>query len=127
MSSIEQALDTKKEVIAKGKFIRMSPTKVERVLNQIRGKSFAEASKILTFMPYKSCETINKILVSAASNAKNKHNLAKKDLILKIAFVDKGPTLKRFRPRSQGRGFRIQKPTCHITLLLSPVESIFLF
>jgi large subunit ribosomal protein L22 len=122
MSSIEQVLDNKKEVTAKGKFIRMSPTKVERVLNQIRGKSFAQASKILTFMPYRSCDPINKILVSAASNAKNKYNLPKKDLILKSAFVDKGPTLKRFRPRAQGRGFQIHKPTCHITLLLSLAE-----
>ena len=73
-------------------------------------------------MPYKSCAPINKILVSAASNAKNKYNFDKKDLILKCAFVDKGPTLVRFRPRSQGRGFRIEKPTCHITLLLSFVE-----
>jgi large subunit ribosomal protein L22 len=122
MSSIEQALSIKKEFVAKGKFIRMSPRKVERVLNQIRGKDFAVASKILTFMPYKSCDPINKILVSAASNARNKYNLSKKDLFLKEAFVDKGPSLKRFRPRAQGRGFRIQKPTCHITLLLSAVE-----
>lgn len=122
MSSIEQVLNTNKEFVAKAKFIRMSPTKVERVLNQIRGKDFASATKILTFMPYKSCGPINKILFSAASNAKNQCDLSKKDLILKQAFVSKGPTLKRFRPRSQGRGFRIQKPTCHITLLLSTVE-----
>jgi large subunit ribosomal protein L22 len=122
MSSIEQVLNTNKEFVAKGKFIRMSPTKVERVLNQIRGKNFADASKILTFMPYKSCGPINKLLFSAASNAKDRSDLAKKDLILKQAFVSKGPVLKRFRPRSQGRGFPIQKPTCHITLLLSTVD-----
>ena len=102
MSSIEQTLNTKKEFVAKGRFIRMSPAKVERVLNQIRGKDFVLANKILTFMPYKSCDPINKVLISAASNAKNLSNLSKKDLILKEAFVDKGPTLKRFRPRSQG-------------------------
>nr|YP_007476231.1 ribosomal protein L22 [Diacronema lutheri]YP_009863752.1 ribosomal protein L22 [Pavlova sp. NIVA-4/92]AGE93730.1 ribosomal protein L22 [Diacronema lutheri]QKE31083.1 ribosomal protein L22 [Pavlova sp. NIVA-4/92] len=122
MSSIEQTLNTKKEFVAKGRFIRMSPAKVERVLNQIRGKDFVLANKILTFMPYKSCDPINKVLISAASNAKNLSNLSKKDLILKEAFVDKGPTLKRFRPRSQGRGFRIQKPMCHITLTLSTLE-----
>lgn len=122
MSSIEQVLDTKKEISAQGKFIRMSPTKVERVLNQIRGKSYSQASKLLTFMPYRSCQPINKILLSAASNAKNKYNISKKDLVLKSAFVDKGPTLKRFRPRSQGRGFKIQKPTCHITLSLSVAD-----
>lgn len=122
MSSIEQALNTNREFVAKGKFIRMSPTKVERVLNQIRGKDFASASKILAFMPYKSCGPINKILFSAAANAKDRCDLAKKNLILKQAFVSKGSTLKRFRPRSQGRGFKIQKPTCHITLLLSISE-----
>lgn len=122
MSSIEQALNTRKEFIAKAKFIRMSPTKVERVLNQIRGKDFAVASKILNFMPYKSCVSINKVLISAASNAKNLANLSKKELFLKEAFVDKGPTLKRFRPRAKGRGFSIQKPMCHITLLLSTVD-----
>jgi large subunit ribosomal protein L22 len=73
-------------------------------------------------MPYRSCDPINKILLSAASNAENKYNLAKKDLILAAAFVDKGPTLKRFRPRAKGRGFKIEKPTCHITLLLSSAE-----
>jgi large subunit ribosomal protein L22 len=122
MSSVEQLLDTKREVRAQGKFIRMSPTKVRRVLNQIRGKDFAEASKILKFMPYRSCEPVYKILLSAASNAKNKYNISKKDLVLKEAFVDKGPTLKRFRPRAQGRGFAIQKPTCHITLLVTSAE-----
>ena len=73
-------------------------------------------------MPYRSCEPVYKILLSAASNAKNKYNISKKDLVLKEAFVDKGPTLKRFRPRAQGRGFAIQKPTCHITLLLTSAE-----
>jgi len=122
MSSIEKVLDTKKEIGATGKFIRMSPTKVQRVLNQIRGKSFADACKLLKFMPYRSCEPVYKILMSAAANAKDKYNIPKKDLILKEAFVGQGPTLKRFRPRAQGRGFRIQKPTCHITLLLTSVD-----
>lgn len=121
MSSLDSVLDAK-IVSAKGKFIRMSPTKVQRVLNQIRGKSFSDASKILKFMPYRSCDPVYKILVSAAANARDKYNISKKDLILKEAFVDKGPTLKRFRPRAQGRGFRIEKHTCHITLFLAPVE-----
>ena len=121
MSSLENVLDAK-IVSAKGKFIRMSPTKVRRVLNQIRGKSFSQASKILKFMPYKSCDPVHKVLVSAAANAKDKYNISKKDLILKEAFVDKGRTLKRIRPHAQGRGFRIEKHSCHITLLLAPTE-----
>lgn len=122
MSSIDQVFDNKKEVGATARFVRMSPTKVQRVLNQIRGKDFAQASKILKFMPYKSCDPIYKVLVSAAANAKVKYNISKKDLVLKEAYVDKGPVLKRFRPRAQGRGFRIHKPTCHITLRLSSVK-----
>jgi large subunit ribosomal protein L22 len=122
MSSIDQVFDNKKEIGATARFVRMSPTKVQRVLNQIRGKDFAQASKILKFMPYKSCDPIYKVLVSAAANAKTKYNISKKDLILKEAYVNKGPVLKRFRPRAQGRGFKIQKPTCHITLRLTSVS-----
>ena len=74
---------------------------------------------ILEFMPYKPCITIKKLLKSAANNAVNHYGYTKKDLIIKEAFADKGPTLKRFQPRAQGRAFKIHKPTCHITLKLT--------
>jgi large subunit ribosomal protein L22 len=98
------------EVKAVAKYIRMSPTKVRRVLNQIRGKSYREALMILEFMPYSACEPVLQVLQSAAANAQ------KNELLVNKAFADPGPVLKRFRPRSQGRGFKILKPTCHITV-----------
>ena len=103
---------------ATSKYIRLSPNKVRRVLTQIRGKSYAEAIMMLTFMPYRPCVTIKKILQSAASNAINNSSQDKKQLIINEAFANSGPKLKRFQPRAQGRAFKIHKPTCHITLKL---------
>lgn len=101
-----------------GRYIRISPTKVRRVLDQIRGKSYKEALMILKFLPYKACDPICKVLNSAAANASNNLDLRKQDLYLKKVFADNGPTLKRIRPRAQGRGYKILKPTCHITIIL---------
>lgn len=107
------------ETKAVAKYIRMSPTKVRRVLNQIRGKSYKDALMILEFMPYSACEPVLQVLQSAAANAQNNNGLQKNELLINRAFADAGPVLKRFRPRSQGRGFKIQKPTCHITVCVS--------
>nr|YP_009314568.1 Ribosomal protein L22 [Liagoropsis maxima]SCW22822.1 Ribosomal protein L22 [Liagoropsis maxima] len=107
---------TNKEIRAVGKYLRLSPTKVSRVLNQIRGKSYQEAALILQFMPYKACISIQKILESAACNASNNQGINKKELKIRTAFVNQGPKMKRFQPRAQGRAFPIHKPTCHITL-----------
>jgi large subunit ribosomal protein L22 len=107
------------EVKAVAKYIRMSPTKVRRVLNQIRGKSYREALMILEFMPYAACDPILQVLQSAAANAQNNNGLQKNELLVNKAFANPGPVLKRFRPRSQGRGFKILKPTCHITVYVS--------
>lgn len=104
------------EVKASGKYLRLSAIKVSRILDQIRGKEYSEAILMLQFMPYKSCRSIKKILESAASNAEHNHGLDKKHLTVIQAFVNKGPTMKRFQPRAQGRAFPIHKPTCHITL-----------
>ena len=107
------------ETKAVAKYIRMSPTKVRRVLNQIRGKSYRDALMILEFMPYSACEPVLQVPQSAAANAQNNNGLQKNELLINRAFADAGPVLKRFRPRSQGRGFKIQKPTCHITVCVS--------
>jgi len=107
------------EVEAKAKYIRMSPTKVRRVLRSIQGRSYKEALMILEFLPYRCCSPIWKVLHSATSNAQNNYGLSKQDLYVKSAIVNKGKTLKRFRPRAQGRGFKIQKPTCHISITVS--------
>ena len=91
------------EVRAISKYVRMSPSKVRRVLRQIQGKTYPEALTLLEFMPYASCEPIIKVLRSAAANAKNNFGLDETNLIVKSAFANQGPTMKRFRPRAQGR------------------------
>lgn len=106
-----------KEVKAIGKYLRLSTHKTRRILNQIRGKKYKEALLVLDFMPYKPCKTIKKILESAYHNAINT-NIQDNDLIIKQAFANEGPTLKRFQPRAQGRAFAIHKPTCHITITI---------
>lgn len=107
-------------VTAVAKYIRIAPNKARRVLNQIRGKSYKEALMILEFMPYSACRPILQVLQSAGSNAENNNsNLKKVDLQVAEAYANAGPILKRFRPRAQGRGYKIQKPTCHIHVSLS--------
>lgn len=106
----------KKNFKAVGKYVRMSPTKVRRVLNLIRGCSYQEASLILNFLPYKASVPIWYILNSAANNAQSSKK--KNDLMVAEAYVDKGPILKRARPRAKGRSYAIQKPTCHITIVV---------
>lgn len=104
------------EVKAIAKYVRISPQKVRRILDQIRGKSYKDAVILLSVMPYRACNLILKLVDSAAANAYTTKGLNKNTLIISKTFVDKGPTLKRFRPRAQGRGYRILKPTCHITV-----------
>nr|YP_009546457.1 ribosomal protein L22 [Gelidium gabrielsonii]AYO27805.1 ribosomal protein L22 [Gelidium gabrielsonii] len=97
------------------KYLRLSPNKVRRILDQIRGKNYQEALLILQFMPYKPCNNIKKTLESAASNL---GNINKKDLTIIEAYANQGPKIKRIQPRAQGRAFSIHKPTCHITIKL---------
>lgn len=108
--------NTKLEARAFKRNIPMSPFKVRRVVDQIRGKSYEEALMILAFMPYRACQPVVKVLSSAAANAKHNLGLKKASLIVSEVKVDQGPKMKRFRPRAQGRGFPIQKPTCHIMI-----------
>jgi large subunit ribosomal protein L22 len=113
-------IDTSNEVKAIARYIRMSPLKVRRVLDQIRGRSYREALIILEFMPYRACDPILKVLRSAVANAENNEGLDPSTLVVSQAFADGGPTLKRFRPRAQGRAYQIRKPTCHITVAVAP-------
>lgn len=101
------------------KYVRMSPIKVRRVLNQLNGCTYEEALILLEFLPYRACEPISQVLLSAASNAQYLYGTNKKDLMIKQLFVNAGPNLKRFRPRAKGRGFAIKKPTCHITAIVN--------
>lgn len=109
----------KNEVRAVSKYIRMSPSKIRRVLRQIQGKTYQEALLLLEFMPYTSCEPIIKVLRSAAANAKNNFGFDETKLVVKEAFADQGPVMKRFRPRAQGRAYRILKATSHITIIVT--------
>jgi large subunit ribosomal protein L22 len=108
--------NTSTEAKAVGRYIRMSPRKVRRVLNQIRGKTYKEALMLLEFMPYKACGPVWQVIYSAAANAEHNFNLNKENLVISEAFADQGPVFRRFRPRAQGQGYGIRKPTCHIAI-----------
>ncbi|GFP77865.1 MULTISPECIES: 50S ribosomal protein L22 [Clostridium] len=106
------------EAKAIAKYVRMSPLKVGVVLDLIRGKNVNEAFAILQYTPKDAAEVINKVLKSAVANAENNHSLDVSRLFVAQAHVGQGPTLKRFRPHAQGRAFRINKRTSHITLVV---------
>jgi len=107
------------EAKAFSRYIRMSPNKVRRVLNQIRGKNYKDALMLLEFMPYRACGPVWQVIYSAAANAQNNLNIDKENLYISEAFADQGPVLRRFRPRAQGTGYGIRKPTCHISITLA--------
>lgn len=110
---------------AQVKYVRSSAYKVREVLNLIRGKSFFEATNILTFSERRISDTVLKCLNSAAANAENNDDISVEELFVSACYADEGPTLKRWRPRARGRATRIRKRTCHITLILgrySPEE-----
>tara|TARA_Y100001968_G_scaffold333277_1_gene395126 strand:+ start:1881 stop:2267 length:387 start_codon:yes stop_codon:yes gene_type:complete len=101
---------------AHGRFVRGSASKVRRVLDQIRGRSYRDALIMLEFMPYRSTGPITKVLRSAVANAEHNMGLDPSTLIIASANADSGPIMKRFRPRAQGRAFAIKKQTCHISI-----------
>jgi len=98
------------------KWVRMSPRKARLVTEHIRGRSVPEARTVLAFTPRAAAREIEKVLRSAVANAEANHNLRGDELVVAAAFVDEGPVIKRFRARARGRGVRIHKPTCHITV-----------
>ena len=101
------------------KYIRISPHKVRKVLDQIRGRSYQEALMLLEFLPYKACEPIWQVLHSAAANAKNNLGLEKRQLVIDSIYANEGPKLKRLRARARGQIYKILKPTSHITVLVT--------
>lgn len=107
------------EAKAVSKYIRMSPSKIRRVLREIQGKTYKEALTLLEFMPYASCEPVIKVLRSAVANARNNLEFDETSLRVKSAFANQGPTMKRFRPRAQGRAYKILKATSHITIIVT--------
>jgi len=101
------------------RWVRMSPRKARLVAEHIRGRSVPEARTVLAFTPRTAARELEKVLRSAVANAEANHNLAGDDLVVSAAFVDEGPVMKRWRARARGRAVRIQKPTCHITVVLA--------
>ncbi|MCS0498650.1 50S ribosomal protein L22 [Protaetiibacter mangrovi] len=117
------------ESIARVRHIRVTPQKARRVVDLIRGKQAQEALAILKFAPQGASEPVYKLVASAIANARVKADasntfLDEADLVVARAFVDEGTTLKRFQPRAQGRAFRINKRTSHITVVLATPDEL---
>lgn len=112
--------DTRPRAVAK--YIRISPTKVKIVVDLIRGKSVAEAKAILMNTPKAASEPVLKLLDSAVANAENNMELVRDNLYVAEVYADQGPTLRRYRPRAQGRATRIRKRTSHITIILDEAK-----
>jgi large subunit ribosomal protein L22 len=110
------------ETEARAKYIRISPRKARLVVDLIRGKDVADAQQMLDYSPKAAARTVAKILNSAIANAEHNNGLDPDELYICRAYVDEGPTLKRFRPRALGRATRINKRTSHITLVLDERE-----
>ena len=112
------------EARAQARFVRVTPMKARRVVDLIRGLPAADAQAVLRFAPQDASEPVGKVLDSAIANATNNHNLDPASLVVAEAYVDEGPTMRRFRPRAQGRAFRIRKRTSHITVVLDTLDAV---
>lgn len=109
-------------VSATAKYIRRSTRKTRLVTSAIVGKPVEEAAAILRFMPQGAARDVAKVLRSAAANAENNHDLSPDDLFVADAVANEGPTVKRWRPRAQGRAFPIHKPMTHVTVVVENRE-----
>ena len=107
------------EARAQARYVRVTPMKARRVIDLIRGMNATDAQAVLKFAPQAASEPIGKVLDSAIANAANNHAMDVRGLVVSEAFVDEGPTMKRIRPRAQGRAYRIRKRSSHITVVVS--------
>jgi large subunit ribosomal protein L22 len=119
----EQLLGDAPGGFAEARYVRVTPMKARRVVDLIRGLPANEALTVLQFAPQSASEPVYKVLASAVANAENNERLDPDTLRVAAAFVDEGPTMKRFRPRAQGRAYRIRKRTSHITVVLESVAA----
>ena len=110
------------EAKATVKYVRISPPKARRVIDLIRGRGVEEAQRILRFSNLGAARTIEKALDSAVANAEQTPGVIPQNLVIDRAFVDEGPTLKRWRPRAYGRATRVRKRTSHVTVVLKSLE-----
>jgi large subunit ribosomal protein L22 len=109
-------------VRAQAKYVRVAPRKAREAVDLIRGKSVSEARSTLMFANRNSARVVAKVLNSAVANAENNNSLVADDLFVKEAFVDEGPTMKRWRFRAMGRVYRVRKRTSHITVAVEQRE-----
>jgi large subunit ribosomal protein L22 len=109
-------------VRARARYVRTAPRKARLVMEHIRGKSIEDARALLEHTPRAASRDVLKLLNSAVANAENNHELGADELRVERAYVDEGPTIKRFRPRALGRATRINKRTSHMTITLTTVE-----
>ncbi len=110
-------------VSATAKYLRGSTRKARLVTQAIRGKRVEDAAALLRFMPQHAARDVALVLKSATANAENNHNLSAEDLVVVEAHANEGPTIKRYRPRAQGRAFPIHKPMTHITIVVEDREA----
>ena len=120
----ESLLGDEPGAFATARFVRITPMKARRVIDLVRGLPADEALTLLQFAPQAAAVTIHKVLQSAVANAATTEGLATGDLVVSVARVDEGPTMKRWRPRAQGRATRINKRTSHITIAVQPAEVV---
>jgi large subunit ribosomal protein L22 len=106
------------ETRAAAKFIRVSPRKIRLVMDQVRGRKVEEALNILSFAPQKGARILKKLINSAVANAEENSDVDVDLLYVKRIYADEGPTMKRWRPRAQGRATRINKRTSHLTIIV---------
>jgi ribosomal protein L22 len=109
-------------VRASARYVRIAPRKARLIADQVRGLHIEKARALLQFSPRGAAQDIQKLIDSAAANAENNHDLIGDEMKVSSITVDEGPTLKRFRPRAQGRATPIHKRTSHIAVALTPVE-----
>jgi large subunit ribosomal protein L22 len=120
----ESLLGDQPGAFASARYVRITPMKARRVVDMVRGLQVDEALTLLQFAPQAASETVYKVLESAIANAETTEGLNRADLVLSVAMVDEGPTMKRWRPRAQGRATRINKRTSHITLVVQPADAL---
>ena len=120
----ESLLGDEPGAFATARFVRITPMKARRVVDLVRGLPADEALTLLQFAPQSAAETVHKVLQSAVANASTTEGLATGDLVVSVARVDEGPTMKRWRPRAQGRATRINKRTSHITIAVQPADIV---
>jgi large subunit ribosomal protein L22 len=119
----ESLLGDQPGAFASARYVRITPMKARRVVDLVRGLPVDDALALLQFAPQAASEPIYKVLESAVANAETTEDLDRKTLRVTKAMVDEGPTMKRWRPRAQGRATRINKRTSHITLVVEPVTT----